>query len=156
MVFDADVHAGRQRGDGRLLRQYDEHGSDRVPHDDDGCADQFPDGDGGSDGRTRAAATMEAMTPAQAGQLAEKIAQAVQQISEIDEAQVVVNNDRALVAVRFDAQYNAGLDDRMKQQITETVQKVDDGLKDVEITDDDTLYGQIKGLGERVANRDRP
>ena len=88
------------------------------------------------------AATMEAMTPAQAGQLAEKIAQ----------AQVVVNNDRALVAVRFDAQYNAGLDDRMKQQITETVQKVDDGLKDVEITDDDTLYGQIKGLGERVAN----
>ena len=98
------------------------------------------------------AATMEAMTPAQAGQLAEKIAQAVQQISEIDEAQVVVNNDRALVAVRFDAQYNAGLDDRMKQLITETVQKVDDGLKDVEITDDDTLYGQIKGLGERVAN----
>ena len=98
------------------------------------------------------AATTAAMTPAQAGQLAEKIAQAVQQISEIDEAQVVVNNGRALVAVRFDAQYSAGLDDRMKQQITETVQKVDDTLKDVEITDDDTLYGQIKGLGERVAN----
>ena len=97
------------------------------------------------------AATTEAMTPAQAGQLAEKIAQAVQQISEIDEAQVV-NNGRALVAVRFDAQYSAGLDDRMKQQITETVQKVDDNLKDVEITDDDTLYGQIKGLGERVTN----
>lgn len=38
------------------------------------------------------AATTETMTPAQAGQLAEKIAQAVQQISEIDEAQVVVNN----------------------------------------------------------------
>ena len=98
------------------------------------------------------AATTETMTPAQAGQLAEKIAQAVQQISEIDEAQVVVNNGRALIAVRFDAQYSAGLDDRMKQQITETVQKVDDSLKDVEITDDDTLYGQIKGLGERVAN----
>ena len=92
------------------------------------------------------AATTEAMTPAQAGQLA------VQQISEIDEAQVVVNNGRALIAVRFDAQYSAGLDDRMKQQITETVQKVDDNIKDVEITDDDTLYGQIKGLGERVAN----
>lgn len=153
MVFDADVHAGRQRGDGRLLRQYDEHGSDRVPHDDDGCADQFPDGDGAeATAEPAPAATMEAMTPAQAGQLAEKIAQAVQQISEIDEAQVVVNNDRALVAVRFDAQYNAGLDDRMKQLITETVQKVDDSLKDVEITDDDTLYGQIKGLGERVAN----
>ena len=59
---------------------------------------------------------------------------------------------RALVAVKFDAQYSAGLDDRMKQQIIQTVQKVDDTLKDVEVTDDDTLYGQIKGLGERVAN----
>ena len=100
------------------------------------------------------AATVEAtdMTPAQAGKLAEKIAQAVQQISEIEEAKVVVNNGRALVAVKFDAQYSAGLDDRMKQQIIQTVQKVDDTLKDVEVTDDDTLYGQIKGLGERVAN----
>ena len=78
------------------------------------------------------------MTPAQAGKLAE--------------AKVVVNNGRALVAVKFDAQYSAGLDDRMKQQIIQTVQKVDDTLKDVEVTDDDTLYGQIKGLGERVAN----
>lgn len=92
------------------------------------------------------------MTPAQAGKLAEKIAQAVQQISEVEEAKVVVNNGRALVAVKFDAQYSAGLDDRMKQQIIQTVQKVDDTLKDVEVTDDDTLYGQIKGLGERVAN----
>lgn len=92
------------------------------------------------------------MTPAQAGKLAEKIAQAVQQISEVEEAKVVVNNGRALVAVKFDAQYSAGLDDRMKQHIIQTVQKVDDTLKDVEVTDDDTLYGQIKGLGERVAN----
>ncbi len=100
------------------------------------------------------AVTVEAtdMTPAQAGKLAEKIAQAVQQISEVEEAKVVVNNGRALVAVKFDAQYSAGLDDRMKQQIIQTVQKVDDTLKDVEVTDDDTLYGQIKGLGERVAN----
>ena len=92
------------------------------------------------------------MTPAQAGMLAEKIAHAVQQISEVEEAKVVVDNGRALVAVKFDAQYSAGLDDRMKQQIIQTVQKVDDTLKDVEVTDDDTLYGQIKGLGERVAN----
>ena len=97
-------------------------------------------------------ATAEATAEPSPAATTEAIAQAVQQISEIDEAQVVVNNGRALVAVRFDAQYSAGLDDRMKQQITETVQKVDDNLKDVEITDDDTLYGQIKGLAERVAN----
>ena len=96
------------------------------------------------------------MTPAQAGQLAEKIAQAVQQISEIDEAQVVVNNDRALVAVRFDAQYSAGLDDRMKQQITETVQKVDDGLKDVEITGRRHALRPDQGPWRTRRQRDRP
>ena len=38
----------------------------------------------------------------------------------------------------------------MKQTIIETVQKVDDSLTDIEVTDDDTLYGQVKGLAERV------
>lgn len=93
-----------------------------------------------------------AMTPAQAGRLAEQISEAVERISEIDEAEVVIDSgERVLVAVKFDDQYNAGLDERMKQMIVEAVQKVDDGLKDIEITDDDTLYGQVKNLGERLA-----
>ena len=94
-----------------------------------------------------------AMTPAQAGRLADQIEEAVERISEIDDAEVVIGNDsRVLVAVEFEDQYQAGLDDRMKQMIVQAVQKVDDGLKDIEITDDDTLYGQVKGLGERLAN----
>lgn len=99
-------------------------------------------------GAAQDAASM--MTPAQAGRLAEQIAEAVERISEIDDAEVVVRDDKVLVAVEFDDQYKAGLDERMKQMITECVQKVDDSLKNVEITDDDTLYGQVKGLGERV------
>lgn len=91
-----------------------------------------------------------AMTPAEAGRLAEKIADAVERISEVDDAEVIVNNERVLVAVEFEDQYKAGLDDRMKQTITETVQKVDNGITEVQITDDDTLYGQVKGLAERV------
>lgn len=91
------------------------------------------------------------MTPADAGRLAERIAEAVERISEIDDAEVVVSDDRVLVAVEFEEQYAAGLDDRMKDMITEAVQKVDDGLTDISITDDDTLYGQVKGLGERLA-----
>ena len=95
--------------------------------------------------------TATGMTPAQADRLAEQIAEAVERLSEVDDAEAVVSNDRVLVAVEFDDQYNAGLDDRMKQMITDAVQKVDDGLKEIEITDDSTLYGQIKGLGERLA-----
>lgn len=93
-----------------------------------------------------------ALTPAQAGKLAEQVAEAVERISEVSDAEVVIDSGmRALVAVEFDDQYQAGLDDRMKQMIVEAVQKVDDGLKEVEITDDDTLYGQVKGLGQRLA-----
>lgn len=95
--------------------------------------------------------TAGAMTPAEAGRLAERISDAVERISEISDAEVVVSGTRVLVAVQFEDQYNAGLDDRMKQTIIETVKKVDDSVTDVEITDDDTLYGQVKGLGEKLA-----
>ena len=91
------------------------------------------------------------MMPAQAGRLAEQIAESVERISEINDAEAVVSNERVLVAVEFEDQYNAGLDDRMKQMITEAVQKVDSSLTEISITDDDTLYGQVKGLGQRLA-----
>ena len=100
---------------------------------------------------TSGAAVSGGMTPAEAGRTAEKIAEAVERISEIDDAEVVLNGEsRVLVAVEFDDQYSAGLDDRMKQMITQAVQKIDDSLTDVRITDDGTLYGQVKGLGERL------
>ena len=91
-----------------------------------------------------------AMTPAQAGKMAEKIAEAVERISEVDDAEVIVRDNRALVAVEFDDQYSAGLDERMKQLITDTVKKADASITEVSITDDNTLYGQVKSLAERI------
>lgn len=108
-----------------------------------------PDASGAPQGA--GASTASAMTPAQAGKLAEQISEAVERISEVDDAEVIVRDERVLVAVDFDDQYSAGLDDRMKQTITEAVKKVDDSLTDVQITDDDTLYGQVKGLAGRVS-----
>ena len=88
---------------------------------------------------------------AQADRLAEQVEEAVERISEIDDAEAVIDTDRRVViGVEFDDQYKAGLDDRMKEMITEAVQKVDEKLTDVEITDDSTLYGQVKSLGERL------
>lgn len=114
-----------------------------------GTMDAAQGATGGSTGASASASP--SMTPADAGRLAERIAEAVERISEIDDAEVVVSDDRVLVAVEFEDQYAAGLDDRMKDMITEAVQKVDDGLTNISITDDDTLYGQVKGLGERLA-----
>lgn len=91
------------------------------------------------------------MTPAQAGRLAEQIAEAVERISEVDDAEVAIGDGRVLVAVEFDDQYSMGLDERMKKMIVDAVQNVDESLTDVEITDDDTLYGQVKGLAEKMA-----
>jgi len=92
------------------------------------------------------------MMPAEADRLAERVEEAVERISEIDDAEAVIDSDRRVViAVEFDDQYKAGLDDRMKEMITEAVQKEDEKLTDVQITDDSTLYGQVKSLGERLA-----
>ena len=105
-------------------------------------------------GGTMTGSTMspqDSMTPAQAGRLAERISESVERLSEVDDAEVVISGNRVLVGVEFDDQYSAGLDDRMKKMITEKVQEVDETLTDVEITDDETLYGQVKGLGERLA-----
>lgn len=113
-----------------------------------GAADMT--GTNGTTGMTAAGAS--GMTAAQAGRTAERIEEAVERLSEVDDAEVVLDSDsRVLIAVEFDDQYSAGLDERMKKMIVEAVQKVDDGLKDIEITDDSTLYGQVKGLGERLA-----
>ncbi len=96
------------------------------------------------------AASSGSMTPADAGKLSEQIAEAVERISEIDDAEVIVRDNRALIAVEFDDQYSAGLDERMKTQIIEAAQKIDENLTEVEVTDDSTLYGQVKSLAERI------
>ena len=98
--------------------------------------------------QTQESASM--MTPAEAGRLAERISEAVERISEVEDAEVAIHSGRVVVAVKFEDQYKAGLDDRMKQMITEAVKGVDNSLTEVQITDDDTLYGQVKGLGERI------
>lgn len=95
--------------------------------------------------------TASGMTPAQADKLAEQIEESVERLSEIDNAEAVIHDDRVLVAVEFDDQYSAGLDERMKDMIMQAVKKVDDGLTKIEITDDSTIYGQIKSLGDRFA-----
>lgn len=97
------------------------------------------------------AGAADTMTPAEAGRLAERISESIERMNEIDDAEVVVSDGRVLVAVEFDDQYSMGLDDRMKKMIAEKVKEIDSNLTRVEITDDDTLYGQVKGLGERVA-----
>lgn len=91
------------------------------------------------------------MTPAQADRLAEQIEEAVERLSEVDDAEAVLSDGRVLIAVEFDDQYGAGLDERMKKMIVEAVQKIDSGLTEIEITDDGSLYGQVKSLGERLA-----
>ena len=115
-----------------------------------GTSNGMTSGLNGSLNNGTAGAANAAMTPAEAGRMAEKIAEAVERISEVDDAEVIVEGNRALVAVEFDDQYSAGLDERMEQLIIETVQKTDSKITEVSVTDDDTLYGQVKSLAERI------
>ena len=86
------------------------------------------------------------MTPAQADRTAERIEEAVERLSEVDDAEVVIDSgNRVLVAIEFDDQYSAGLDDRMKEMILGERLSKATGLD--ELADDfGDLWNRITGM----------
>jgi YhcN/YlaJ family sporulation lipoprotein len=91
-----------------------------------------------------------AMTPAEAGKLAERISEAVERLSEVDDAEVVIAGNKAAVGIEFDDQYQAGLDDRLRKIIKERIDSVISGISTVAITADTTITDAIESLGERL------
>ena len=90
------------------------------------------------------------MTPAEAGRLAERISEAVERLSEVDDAQVVIAGNRAAVALEFDDQYKGGVDDRLRGIVRERIDSVISGVTDISITADTTLMDALETLGERL------
>ena len=94
--------------------------------------------------------TANSMTPAEAGRLAERIAEAVERLSEVDDAEVVIAGNKAAVGIEFDDQYKAGLDDRLRTIIKERIDSVISGISTVAITADEGVMDAIESLGERL------
>lgn len=71
-------------------------------------------------------------------------------LSEVEDAQVVLAGHQAAVALKFDAQYQGGIDDRMREIVQERIDGVISGVNVVEITEDEGLMSELEKLGDRL------
>ena len=80
----------------------------------------------------------------------EQIEDELERLSEVEDAEVVIAGNKAAVAIEFDDQYKAGLDDRLRKIIKERIDGVIGGITTVAITADETVMDAIESLGERL------
>lgn len=80
----------------------------------------------------------------------EQIEDELERLSEVDDAEVVIAGNKAAVALEFDDQYQAGLDDRLRGIVKERVDSVISGISTIAITADEGIMDAIESLGERL------
>ena len=82
------------------------------------------------------------------------IEDAAEKLSEIDDAEAVVAGNIALVGVKYDAQYQGGLTERLIEMVDARVQAINKTITTVHVTDDATLMDKIKMLEEKVEKKE--
>ena len=80
----------------------------------------------------------------------EQIEDELERLSEVDDAEVVLAGNKAAVALEFDDQYHAGIDDRLRSIVKERIDSVISGISTVAITADAGIMDAIESLGERL------
>ena len=76
--------------------------------------------------------------------------EAVEKLSEVDEAYVVTVGDTALVGLKFAGQYQGQTDDRLKKMVLARVQTVDKTIAKAAVTDNGALVTGIQALAEAL------
>ena len=97
-----------------------------------------------------ASATSGANTVQDAKRVSERVKDEVEKLSELDDAEAVVAGSIALVGVEYNTQYQGGLDDRLREMITERVEMIDKAITTVHVTDDPEAVRKIATLYERL------
>ena len=82
----------------------------------------------------------------------EAMEDAIEKLTEVDDAYVVATGSTALVGIKFTAQYQGKVDDRMKKMVLTRVQTVDKTITGVAVTDDAELVKKIDDLAETLEN----
>ena len=80
----------------------------------------------------------------------EKMEEAIQKLTEVDDAYVVAVGNTALVGVKLTEQYQGKVDDRLKKMILTRAQTVDKGITRVAVTDDETLVAAVQALADAL------
>ena len=85
-----------------------------------------------------------------ARRVVEQIEDELERLSEVDDAQVVIAGNKAAVALEFDDQYKAGIDDRLRGIIKERIDGVISGISTIAITADEDIMDALETLGDRL------
>ena len=80
----------------------------------------------------------------------EQIEDELERLSEVDDAEVIIAGNKAAVALEFDDQYKAGVDDRLRKIIKERIDGVISGISTIAVTADNGIMDTIESLGERL------
>ena len=76
--------------------------------------------------------------------------EAIEKLSEVENAYVAAAGHTALVGLEFTKQYQGRADDRMKKMVLTRVQTVEKGVTGVAVTDDAEMVKKIRELSESL------
>ncbi|MBE5797168.1 MAG: hypothetical protein E7327_07300 [Clostridiales bacterium] len=85
-----------------------------------------------------------------ARRVVEQIENELERLSEVDDAQVVIAGNKAAVALEFDDQYKAGIDDRLRGIVKERIDSVINGVSTIAVTSDPAIMDALESLGEKL------
>ena len=107
----------------------------------------LPDG-GMNDSTTREATGVTSMDKAR--RVIEQLEEELERLSEVEEAHVIIAGHKAAVALAFDDQYKAGIDDRFRKIVRERIDGVIGGIDTVALTTDKTVMDALEALQDRL------
>ena len=107
----------------------------------------LPDG-GMNDSTTREATGVTSMDKAR--RVIEQLEEELERLSEVKEAHVIIAGHKAAVALTFDDQYKAGIDDRFRKIVRERIDGVIGGIDTVALTTDKTVMDALEALQDRL------
>lgn len=107
----------------------------------------LPDG-GRNDSTTREATGVTSMDKAR--RVIEQLEEELERLSEVKEARVIIAGHKAAVALTFDDQYKAGIDDRFRKIVRERIDGVIGGIDTVALTTDKTVMDALEALQDRL------
>ena len=76
--------------------------------------------------------------------------EAVEKLSEVDDAYVITLGDTAIVGLEFENQYQGGTDDRLKKMVLARLQTVDKNIAKIAVTGDEPLVTTVQALTEAL------
>lgn len=76
--------------------------------------------------------------------------EAVERLSEVNDAYVITVGDTALVGLAYENQYQGGTDDRLKKMVLARLQTVDKNITKAAVTSDEPLVTGIEALAETL------